>query len=172
MCNLHTILLSWTLSCKGFWINNSTLLYQWWNCTAGIQLKYNQTCLICYCLEKSNTFNYCKIPKISHGVYIFQRPCLKGLFLEGLVFRGAYARRKMCVSKSIGLAYSWKEVYHFCFGLFVFEGNFQAQAPRGAYTQRGVFVEGFSVTSLGALIWRGLFWEFYGIIIIPTQYIP
>ena len=78
----------------------------------------------------------------------------------------------MCVSKSIGLAYSWKEVYHFCFGLFVFEGNFQAQAPGGAYTQRDVFVEGFSITSLGALIWRGLFWEFYGIIIIPTQYIP
>ena len=65
----------------------------------------------------------------------------------------------MCVSKSIGLAYSWKEVYHFCFGLFVFEGNFQAQAPGGAYTQRGVFVEGFSITSFGALIWRGLYME-------------
>ena len=32
---------------------------------------------------------YRKIPKISPGVYIFQRPFLRGLFLEGLVFGGA-----------------------------------------------------------------------------------
>ena len=47
---------------------------------------------------------YRKIPKMSPGVYIFQRPFLKGLFLEGLIFRGAYLRREICVSKSIGLA--------------------------------------------------------------------
>ena len=29
-----------------------------------------------------------KIPKISPGAYIFQRPLLTGLFLEGLVFGG------------------------------------------------------------------------------------
>ena len=52
---------------------------------------------------------YRKIPKISPGVYIFQRPFLRGLFLEGLVFGGAYLRREICGSKSIGLiAYSWK----------------------------------------------------------------
>ena len=28
---------------------------------------------------------YCKIPKISPGAYIFQRPFLRGLFLEGLI---------------------------------------------------------------------------------------
>ena len=33
---------------------------------------------------------YRKIPKISPGAYIFQRPFLRGLFLEGLIFRGAY----------------------------------------------------------------------------------
>ena len=42
------------------------------------------------------------------GAYIFQRPFLRGLFSEGLVFGGAYLRREICVSKSIGLAYSWK----------------------------------------------------------------
>ena len=31
-------------------------------------------------------FEYRKIPKISPGAYIFQRPFLRGLFLEGLVF--------------------------------------------------------------------------------------
>ena len=48
--------------------------------------------------------NYRKIPKISPGAYIFQRPFLRGLFLEGLIFGGAYLRREICVTKSIGLA--------------------------------------------------------------------
>ena len=38
------------------------------------------------------------------GAYIFQRPFLRGLFLKGLIFGGAYLRREICVSKSIGLA--------------------------------------------------------------------
>ena len=33
-----------------------------------------------------------KIPKISLGAYIFQRPFLRGLFLEGLIHGGAYFR--------------------------------------------------------------------------------
>ena len=47
---------------------------------------------------------YRKIPKISPGAYIFQRPFLRGLFLEGLIFGGAYLRKEICVSKLIGLA--------------------------------------------------------------------
>ena len=47
---------------------------------------------------------YRKIPKISPGAYIFQRPFLRGLFLEGLIFGGAYLRREICISESIGLA--------------------------------------------------------------------
>ena len=47
---------------------------------------------------------YRKIPKISPGAYIFQRPFLRGLFLEGLIFGGTYLRREICFSKSIGLA--------------------------------------------------------------------
>ena len=46
---------------------------------------------------------YHKIPKISPGAYIFQRPFLRGLFLEGLIFGRAYLRREIFVSKSIGL---------------------------------------------------------------------
>ena len=41
----------------------------------------------------------CKIPKISQGGLYFS----KALF-EGLIFGGAYLRREICVSKSIGLA--------------------------------------------------------------------
>ena len=45
-----------------------------------------------------------KIPKMSPGAYIFQRPFLRGLFLEGHIFGRAYLRGEICVSKSIGLA--------------------------------------------------------------------
>ena len=43
-----------------------------------------------------------------------------GLFLEGPIFGGAYVRREICVSKSIELACSGREIYHFllCFTLF------------------------------------------------------
>ena len=47
---------------------------------------------------------YHEIPKISPGASIFQRPFLRGLFLEGLIFGGAYLQREICISKSIGLA--------------------------------------------------------------------
>ena len=55
-------------------------------------------------LNKNSLSFYCKIPKISPGAYIFQRPFLRGLFLKGLIFGGAYLRREICVFKSIGLA--------------------------------------------------------------------
>ena len=51
---------------------------------------------------------------------------------------------------------------------FLFKGNFQVQAPRGAYIWRGHLTEGFLRYEFGGLIfggaytWRGLFSEFYG----------
>ena len=70
------------------------------------------------CCPFRSPIAYRKIPKISPGAYIFQRPCLRGLFLEGLIFGGAYVRREICVSKSIGLACNGKEIYHFSFVAF------------------------------------------------------
>ena len=35
--------------------------------------------------------NYRKIPKISPEAYIFQRPFLRGLFLEGIIYGGKFA---------------------------------------------------------------------------------
>ena len=61
----------------------------------------------CLCLnrvKKRDFTTHRKIPKIRPGAYIFQRPFLRGLFLEGLIFGGAYLRREICVSKSIGIA--------------------------------------------------------------------
>ena len=43
---------------------------------------------------------------------------------------------------------------------FVFEGNFQVQAPTGAYIWRGDLTEGFFALGIwGAYIWRGLHME-------------
>ena len=75
---------------------------------------------------------YRKIPKISPGACIFQRPFLRGLFLEGLIFGGAYLRREICISKSIGLALQLEVNLPFllCFTLFL-RTIFQVQAPGG-----------------------------------------
>ena len=75
---------------------------------------------------------YRKIPKISPGTYIFQRPFLRGLVLEGLLFRGAYLRREICVSKWIGLALQLEVNLSFwlCFTLYL-RAIFQVQALGG-----------------------------------------
>ena len=89
---------------------------------------------------------YCKIPKISPGAYMFQRPFLRGLFLEGLIFGGAYLWREICVSKSIGLALQLKGnlPFHALFYYrYIFEGSFQVQAPGGAYIWRSDLTDGF-----------------------------
>ena len=50
---------------------------------------------------------------------------------------------------------------------FVFEGNFQVHAPRGAYIWRGELAEDFlrykfgELVFVGAYTWTGLFSEFY-----------
>ena len=75
---------------------------------------------------------YRKIPKISPGAYIFQRPFLRGLFLEGLIFGGAYLRREICVSKLIGLALQLEVNLPFllCFTLYL-RVIFQVQTRGG-----------------------------------------
>ena len=54
------------------------------------------------------------------------------LFLEGLIFGGAYLRREICVSKSIGLALQLEVHLPFllCFTLYL-RAVFQLQAPEG-----------------------------------------
>ena len=80
---------------------------------------------------------YRKIPKISPGAYIFQRPFLRGLFLEGLI-------SKFTV---------------FALFYFVFEGNFPSASPRGAYIWRGYLTEGFLRYRFGGLIFGGTYFR-------------
>ena len=89
--------------------------------------------------------------------------------MEGLIFAGAYLRREICVSNSIGLAL-YLEVnlpFLLCFTLYS-RAIFQEQAP-GGHIWRGHLTEGVLRYRFGGLIfggaytWRGLFSEFYGI---------
>ena len=116
--------------------------------------------------------SYRKIPKISPGAYIFQRPFLRGLFLEGLIFGGAYLRREICVSKIdwASLIVGGKFTV-FAFFYFVFGGNFPSTSPQGAYIWRGDLTEGFLLCQFGgAYIWRGLYRE--GLIFGILRYLP
>ena len=89
--------------------------------------------------------------------------------MEGLIVGGTYVRREICVSKSIGLAFSGKETYRFSLFYFVLEGKFQVQASQGAYIRRGDLTEDFLRYDFmgrifgGAYKWNGLFSEFYAI---------
>ena len=64
---------------------------------------------------------YRKIPKISPGAYIFQRPFLRGLSTEGnLRFKIDWA------SLVVGSKFTVSVLFY-----FVFEGNFSSTSPGG-----------------------------------------
>ena len=67
--------------------------------------------------------------KIRPRAYIFQRPFFEGLIFEGLLFGGAYLWREI---NWASLIYIVKRKFTvFALFYFVFEGNFQVQAPGG-----------------------------------------
>ena len=85
---------------------------------------------------------------MSPGVYIFQRPFLRGL-----------CAGEICVSESIGLVYGRKEIYRFCFVSLFYEGNFQVQASAGAYIRRGDLTEGFLCDRFRGRIHEGAYFR-------------
>ena len=100
-------------------------------------------------LQKIRTYR--KIPKISPGAYIFQRPFLRGLCTEGKL-RFVIDWASLIVGSKLTA---------FALFYFVFEGNFPSTSR--LYLE-GRFNGGFFALPVwGAYIWRGLFSEFYGI---------
>ena len=80
--------------------------------------------------------------------------------MEGPKFRGAYVRREICISKSIGLACSGKEIYHFCFVLLCIRGQIPSTSSPGGLYSEGRFNGGFFAFRFwGAYIWTGLYME-------------
>ena len=49
----------------------------------------------CFLISIFLEVNTVKLPEINPGAYIFQRRFLRGLFLKGLIFGGAYIRGKI-----------------------------------------------------------------------------
>ena len=88
------------------------------------------------------------------GLYFFQRPFLRGLFLEGLIFGGSCPRREICVSKSIGLGLQLKVNLPFllCFSLYL-----STSPLRGLYLEGRFYGEFFALPVRGAYIWSGLY---------------
>ena len=91
--------------------------------------------------------------------------------MEGLIFGGAYLRREICVSKSIGLALQLEVNFPFllCFTLYL-RAIVQVQAPRGAYIWRGDLTEGFLRYRFGGLIHGGAYFGNFTVYhIFPTN---
>ena len=62
--------------------------------------------------------------------------------------------------KTIGLACSRKEIYHFTFLLLCIQGQIPSTSPPGGVYSEGRFNGGFfAVRFWGAYIWRGLYME-------------
>ena len=120
------------------------------------------------------SIKYRKIPKISPGAYIFQRPFLRGLFLEGLIFGGAYIRRGLSAEGNLHLQIDWANliVQSKCtvFALIVLlciGGQFSKYKTLGGLYWKSDLREGFVNHRFGGLIfggactWRGMFSKFY-----------
>ena len=76
------------------------------------------------------------------GLY-FSKALFEGIVFGG-AYEGAYLRREICVSKSIGLAlyyYFGSKFTIFSLFYFVFEGNFPSTSSCGAYLWRGDLTE-------------------------------
>ena len=82
-----------------------------------------------------------KLKKISPGAYIFQRPFLRGVFLEGLIYGGKFTFQNL-----IGLALQFVVNLSFllCFTLYM-RAIFQVQALGG---QGGLYLEGLFFRNL------------------------
>ena len=91
---------------------------------------------------------YCKILKISPGAYIFQRPFLRVLYSEGLIYGGKFAfQNRDWASLIVGSKFNVFALFY-----FAFESNFPSTSPWRAYIWRGDLTEGFLPYQLGGLI--------------------
>ena len=93
---------------------------------------------------------YRKIPKVSPRAYIFQRPFLRGLYSEGLIYGGKFAFLNLMVGSKFTV---------FALFYFVFEVNFPSTSPRRAYIWRGDLTEDFLRYPLGGLIFGGAYFR-------------
>ena len=101
---------------------------------------------------------YRKIPKISPGANIFQRPFLRGLYSEGLIYGEKFAFQNR-------LEGNLPLTFLLCF-TFVFEGKFQVQAPGGLVFGGAISLRVFALRVWGAgLIFGGAYFRNFTILL-------
>ena len=105
-------------------------------------------------LSEANILKYRNIPKISPGAHIFQRPFLKGLFFEGLIYGGKFAFQIDWASLVVGSKFTVFALFY-----FVFEGIFPSTSPRGTCIWRGDLTEGFLRYRFGGFIFGGAYFR-------------
>ena len=98
--------------------------------------------------------SYRKIPKMSPGAYIFQRPFLKGLYSEGLMYGGKFAFKSRLCQLIVGRKFTIFSLFY-----FVFEGTVFKYKPPGAYIRRGHLTEGFLHYRFGKLMFEGAYFR-------------
>ena len=76
---------------------------------------------------------------------------MRGLYSEGLIYEENLRFKIDWASLIVGRKFTVFDLFY-----FVFEGNFQVQAPRGAYIWRGDLTEGFLRYEFGGLFLEGL----------------
>ena len=104
-------LVGWRMAPTESWTNNLYTISKSRYHRETFTLSVPKSCCSSLCRFHSSLFFapnlnqriHCKIPKISPGVYIFQRPFLWRLFLEGPLLGGAYIPKEICVSESASL---------------------------------------------------------------------
>ena len=112
-------------------------------------------------LERCSSYrDYRKIPKISPGAYIFQRPFWRGLSTEG----------NLCFEIDWTIFIVGSKFTVFTLFYFVFWGQFSKYKPPGGLYLEGRFYGGFFVLQVwGAFIWSVLYMD--GLIFGILRYI-
>ena len=129
------------------------------------------------CCTTDITLIYRKIPKITRGLY-FSNALFEGL--TNCIFGGAYIRRGLSTEGNLRFKIDWaslivgRKFTVFAFFNFIFEGNFQVQAPGGLYLEGRFKRSIFALHVLGSLYLEGLIHEgaYFGIftVVFVAQY--
>ena len=153
--NPHETLTRWMI----FWERNfwSSAFYvkteTHFNCTVPGKILTFQCLVQLKCVWQENSYfvflsvTYRKIPKISPEAYVFESLSLRGLFLQGLAFRGTNIWWEIYVTKLIELAYSWKAnekksvTLQFLLWFNLYLRAISKYKPLEVYTWRGLFSE-------------------------------
>ena len=91
------------------------------------------TQLMQMCRQSLKKSQVCRDSNPDPGAYFFQRPFLRGLYWEGLIYKGKFA-----FPNRLGQPCCWKEIYRFCFVLLCIWGQFPTTSPPGG---RGLYLE-------------------------------